>query len=331
LLFGLGGAAISLTSEFRIVLGLRFVQGIGFSALIPSLIVSIGDLYEGSREATAQGLRVTSSGVAQILFPLAASYLVIVAWQLPFLLYGIAVPIGIVVWLWFDETTAVGDGAPATEGDGGLRAFIDLVSYPRVSTIMLGRSLQSIGFVGYYTYISIVVVQLLDGSSVVAGVLVAVFSFMYAATSSQTGTITNAFSGQLPPLFMAHVSILVGLAIVALAPSVLVAGIGTVIQGFGIGITLGLYRSVINNLAPVQLRGKLVGLNEALARLAITLTPIGMGAVITLLSTTMGFGGALRTTVLAAAVVSGVGGMVVLAIAYYSAWPSVSPGADAVA
>ncbi|MEF8906933.1 MAG: MFS transporter, partial [Haloarculaceae archaeon] len=87
-LFGLAGTAIAFTTDFRVALGLRLLQGVGFAGILPTLITSIGDFYSGSREATAQGLRFTVSGLSQAAFPLLAGVLVATAWQYPFLLFA---------------------------------------------------------------------------------------------------------------------------------------------------------------------------------------------------------------------------------------------------
>lgn len=79
--FGLTGTAIAFVSTFGAALALRALQGIGFAALTPIIITSLGDLYAGTKEATAQGLRFTGSGLSQTAFPLAAGVLVGVAWQ----------------------------------------------------------------------------------------------------------------------------------------------------------------------------------------------------------------------------------------------------------
>lgn len=102
-LFGLAGAAIAFTTDFRIALGLRFLQGISFGGINPIIITSIGDLYTGSREATGQGLRLMASGLSGAIFSLIAGVLVVLAWQSPFLLYAIAIPIRVIVLIWFDE------------------------------------------------------------------------------------------------------------------------------------------------------------------------------------------------------------------------------------
>ena len=82
---------------------MRLLQGVGFAALTPILVTSIGDIYSGFEEATAQGLQFTGSGMAQMIFPLIAGFVVVFAWQYPFLLYGLSLPIAVVIYRWLDE------------------------------------------------------------------------------------------------------------------------------------------------------------------------------------------------------------------------------------
>jgi len=115
--FGLTGTAIAfVVSTFGAARALRALQGIGFAALTPIIITSLGDLYAGTKEATAQGLRFTGSGLSQTAFPLAAGVLVGVAWQYPFLLYAVAFPIAAVVYVYFEEPL---DEAPDEESEAG--------------------------------------------------------------------------------------------------------------------------------------------------------------------------------------------------------------------
>jgi MFS family permease len=86
--FGFGGTGIAFTTDFRVVLALRFLQGTGYGGLVPVITTSIGDMYDGSREVTGQGLRLTVNGASGTVFPLLAGVLVVVAWQYPFLVRG---------------------------------------------------------------------------------------------------------------------------------------------------------------------------------------------------------------------------------------------------
>jgi MFS family permease len=46
LLFGMAGAAIVFTTDFRVVLALRYLQGIGFAGINPTIIMSVGNFLQ---------------------------------------------------------------------------------------------------------------------------------------------------------------------------------------------------------------------------------------------------------------------------------------------
>ena len=57
----------------------------------------------GSASATAQGLRSTSHGVSGALFPVFSGFLVLIAWNYPFLLYVVPLPIALIIYLFLEE------------------------------------------------------------------------------------------------------------------------------------------------------------------------------------------------------------------------------------
>ncbi|MFW6317901.1 MAG: MFS transporter, partial [Halorubrum sp.] len=180
--FGLAGTAIAFVSTFAAALALRALQGIGFAALTPIIITSLGDLYAGTKEATAQGLRFTGSGLSQTAFPLAAGVLVGMAWQYPFLLYAVAFPVAAVVYAYFEEPL---DEAGDDDGSAaGIRAQIGdmraLVAHRRAWTMVVARGSANVAWFGFLTYNSILVVDVLGATPAEAGVLAAVASLTYA-------------------------------------------------------------------------------------------------------------------------------------------------------
>ncbi|MFB6130764.1 MAG: MFS transporter [Salinigranum sp.] len=318
LLFGTAGAAIAFTTDFRVVLVLRLLQGIGFSGMLPTLIAAIGDLYVGAEEATAQGLRLTTVGFSQVVFPFVAGSIVVVGWQYPFLLYAMGIPIAVLLYFRFEEPTDLG----AATGDGGvdaeptpIRDLLDLATQRRVAPILLARGLPSFVWIGFLTYNSIIVVRLFDGTPREAGLVVAVGGTLFAIAASQAGRITDHFSSRFYPLVGAHTGMAVGFGIVAFAPSLAVAVPGIVVGSFGFGMTSSMYRSIITGFAPTRLRGGLVSLGESLGRLSATLAPVVMGWLIAAGTPAVGFHAALRWTVFGVAAVLSVVGVACLAIA----------------
>jgi MFS family permease len=323
-LFGAGGTAIAFATDFRTAVALRFLQGVGFAGLTPIIITSLGDIYVGPEETTAQGLRFTSSGLYQSIFPPIAGLLVVINWWYPFFIYAIAFPVAAVVYLWFDEpldrdTAERADPAPdGGTADRGLRDLASIVARPRVISLVVGRTLPMISWTGFLTYNSLIVVQLMGGSEGQAGLLVTVNSVMLAVGGSQTGRITAAFDSRLWPLTAANVGLGAGLAVVALAPSVPVAAIGAAMLGGGFGVSLSLYRSIVTGLAPAALRGGLVSVAESLARVGSTITPIGMGWLIAVMAPLVGAGNAIRWVAVGVGAFVLLGGQACLVVALLS-------------
>lgn len=306
LLFGVSGSAIALTTDFRVALGLRFLQGISFAGASPTIITCIRDLYDGSAEATGQGLRVMASGLSQTVFSFLAGLLVVIAWQVPFALYAMAIPIAAVVFLWFEEPTSH-DRASEVESGEYSRKLVGLLRRRRVFALVLARGLFMVAWFGFLTYNSIVVVRVLERSPGEAGVLIAISSLLFATMASQAGRITTRFDSRFYPLLGANLSLGAGLGAFALAPNLAVAAVGIVFAGLGFGLDLSMFRSIVSGLAPPNLRGGLVSIGEASSRVAATVTPIAMGAVVAWATPTFGFEMAVRVAV-GSAVLVGAGG-----------------------
>ncbi len=324
-LVGLGGLGIAFTTEFRVILGLRLVQGVGVSGIGPIIVTALGDLYSGAEEATAHGLRQTSAGLIGGGFPILAGILVAVAWQVPFLLYGAALPVAVALVLWFDEPSDRRAGpADSTEDTAYLREIAALVSRPRPLALLSARALANVAAIGFIAYNSVVVVRILGASPAIAGVVFAVQSTTMAIAASQAGRIMLFFDDPLRPLLGSNVVLGAGLLAFAFAPGVLLASVMVAVFGVGYGVTLSLYRSVLTDEAPPELRGGYISLSEAGARIASTVTPVAMGGALAALTPALGEPTALRLTWTAMTAVGAGGGIVCVTIAWLVA--GASPG-----
>ena len=321
LTFGVGGVAIAFTNTFEVALALRLMQGVGYAGITPIIITSIGDLYAGTKETTAQGLRFACSGFAQTVFPILSGILVVIAWQYPFFIYAIAFPVAVIVWLRFEEPAAslqspANDGEQPTSRSGReqFAAVWDLISEPRVQLAILVRGLPVMVWIGFLTYNSVFVERLMGGTPAEAGLLTAIGSITYAGASSQAGRVTALFDDQLKPLLGAHVAMGIGFTAVVFSPSVAVAGPGIVLMCIGFGLALSLYRSIVTSLTDVTLRGSVVSLSESFGRLLSTVTPVLMGAIIALSTPIMGGTTAIRAAGIVIALIVGLGGVLTLLV-----------------
>lgn len=289
--FSLAGTALAATTDFRVVLFLRFCQGVSFAAVTPVIITSIGDLYTGRTEATGQGLRFSVSGLTQGIFPFIGGILVVIAWQYPLLLYAIGIPISIVLAVAFTEPTDSSreQSAEVTRSDRGayIHELLTLVGRPRVASVLVFRMIPILFYITFMTYVSLLVVRSMGGSPGQAGILVALASLTYAAAATQAGRFGSSFAGRIVPLAAAQTLMAVGLVIVAFVPTVTLAAAGAVALGVGFGLSLSLLRSVVTGFAPTELRGGLVSVFESAGRFSATAAPIVVGTGIELLDGTV--------------------------------------------
>jgi len=262
-------------------------------------------MYDGERETTGQGIRFGVSGLTTAVFPVLAGFLVVVAWQSPFLLYGIAVPIAAVVYFRFDEPSAASGTSPdrptetpaeSTDDERYLSKMADVIARVHVVSFLVARAVPVFLYIGFLTYNSIVVVRLGGGTPQQAGVLVAAASVLYALSATQAGRISAFFDSTTYALVGANVCLGGGLIVFVLLPAFETALLGTASIGLGFGVTLSLYRSIVTDLAPENHRGGLVSVGETVGRVAATVSPVAIGVLVAALESAFGFSGAVRWT-----------------------------------
>lgn len=325
-LLGLAGLVLPLTTDFRVALALRALQGVGYCGIGPVLITSIGDLFDGDREATAQGIRFTAVSVGLAGFPLLAGSLAGISWRTPLYLFGAALPVAGAVAVFLDEPTAV--TGPRTDGgeedptadsadgtpDEGMRRR-EVLTDPGLAALIVARGTPTLLWFSYLGYASVVAVRVLDGTPETAGALVAVTSVAAGVGSTQVGRLSAFGGSRFLPMLASLLVAAAGLALVAVAPSVPVAGVGAVIFGGTFSVLVSLYRSTITTRSPESVRGTAVSLGESAGRLGGTIGPVLTGGVIAATTVRLGEIGAVRAGLLVTIVVATVLSLAALLVA----------------
>ena len=92
LIYGTGGilaglAAIFLAKPYPCILGARILQGIGAGGTYQLAMALVGDLIQGKQRAQALGPGAPWPG--KVISPLAGAAIALIAWYIPFFVYGI--------------------------------------------------------------------------------------------------------------------------------------------------------------------------------------------------------------------------------------------------
>lgn len=274
ILFGIAGVGTYLAPDFRTVLALRALQGVGFAGSLPLVVTIISDMFDGPAEIGAQGYRVTAVNLAGFLFPVATGLLVVVAWNVPFLLYGLAVPVGIAVLYWLPEYT---DGIGRPEGNY-VRAVLLAARSPLVALAVSIGTLRFFTLYALYAYLPLLIITRDLGAGQV-GIVIGTISAvkMIVATQAPRSLAIG------PPRITVVLALFASLLIVgsfSMATSflgfLLVAGA----LGAAEGVSAPLQKTVLTRYAAPNVRAGVVSFNAAAQNFAKTLGPIVLGLAV---------------------------------------------------
>jgi len=281
-LFGLSGAAIAFAPSFGWLLALRAIQGIGFSAVIPLTIVLIGDLLEGDQEIGGQGLKVFLDRVGYFVLPPLGGLLAAIAWFWPFLVYLVAVPIGLATLFWMPETR----GAEHDDSWKYLKDIARLTRHPRLMVAFAAGFLRFFLDYGFLTYFPLFLVRTHGISTATAGFLYVFFAVGAMLTSSQAGRIA-AGRDKARLLFASFVVSGVALVAVPFLPGIWSVGGALFFYGVANGVISPMQKSLLTQNAPLELRGGIIAFDRLIQQVSKTVstTVVGLLLVATALPT----------------------------------------------
>lgn len=275
ILFGVSGTAMAFATSFTELLVFRTIQGIGFSAVIPLTIVLIGDLLDGKEEIGGQGLKVFLDRVAYMILPPLGGLLAAFAWHWPFLLYVVAVPLGILTFFWMPETRG--------RTNGGTRAYLGemlkLARHPRLVVAFSAGFLRFFLDYGFLTYFPLFLVRTHGISTATAGLLYVFFSVGAMLTSSQAGRLA-AGRDKAQVLFMAFLISGAALVAVPFMPGSLMVGVALFFYGVANGVISPMQKSLLTQNAPAELRGGIVSFDRLIQQASKTISTSAVGLLL---------------------------------------------------
>ncbi len=289
IVFGIFGMAMAFAPSFSWLLIFRALQGVGFSAVIPLTIVLIGDLLDGDQEIGGQGLKVFLDRIGYMIFPPLGGLLATIAWFWPFLLYILAIPVGLAALIWMPETKArTHEKTLVYLGD-----MLRLTRHPRLLIAFSAGFLRFFLDYGFLTYFPLFLVRTHGVSTATAGLLYVFFSIGAMLTSSQAGRIA-AGRDKAHLLFVAFV---ISGAAVVIVPIVNVWWVGCALFGYGManGVISPMQKSLLTQNAPTELRGGIISFDRLIQQVSKTTSTsiVGLLLVSSSLSTLFWFLGIL--------------------------------------
>ncbi|QFU81345.1 MFS transporter [Natronorubrum aibiense] len=301
--FGLAGGVIVVAPSFTTVLLVRIVQGTASAGIFVATVTIIGDTFEDAQRNAVLGINTAVLSVGAAIFPVVGGVLVAISWDAPYLLYLLAVPLGVLAWRVLeapdrddrgdrtDDTEPGVDRVAAPDGgtaDGTIsldtgyaRGVLAAVGTGSVLAMFLATFAAELLLFGA---ILTAVPFLLVGSygltpAVVGGVLLLSEGVSVVVSAANGRFARRATNATL--VAVGFVCLAVGLAVAWLATSVLAIAAATGIIGAGIGLVLPSVDAEVSDRVTSQYLAGALSLRNSTTFLGRTLGPVAFAGVAT--------------------------------------------------
>ena len=284
LLYGLAGGVSFYAPDFETLLVLRFLAGMGASSLGSLTLVLVGDKFDAADRPAVFGYRLALGQVANGVVPPIAGGLAIVGWQYPFLLYFIAVPVGL-----FTLFAMEGD-APIERSS--LRHYLHQTRQGLSNLRMLGlMSVVNHGIT--LTFLPIFMAEKFHASALIIGLILSVRVVVGAVLAMAMGWLSGKFR-EVTLLRLSLASLCLSILWLPFADSIWGMIGPAILAGAATGVGFPAFQSLLVREAPPDVRAGVMAANSVIGRVGQTMGPIFAGLLFTLGgANTLFFAGAL--------------------------------------
>jgi ACDE family multidrug resistance protein len=275
LLFSLAGGACSLARDFELLLGLRFLQGVGAASLGSLNVTLIGDLFSGRRRIEAMGYNASVLSVGSAVYPALGGGLAALGWYVPFSLPLLGLGLALLVLFQLetvDVASGPGLGRYLREALGGMRNR-------KVIGLFLSSMLTFIVLYGAYSvFIPLHLADRFGSTPLAIGFIMTVGSLATAVTAARLGAFSRRFRSER---LIVSAFALYALAFLAIPPLPGYWWVTFPVALFGVaqGLNYPVVMTLLAGLAPTEHRGIFMSVNGTVLRTGQTLGPILMAGV----------------------------------------------------
>jgi ACDE family multidrug resistance protein len=267
LLFGIFGGACAFATNFTTLMILRIVQGIGSAPMGSVGVTIISDIFSGNDRARALGFNNTVMYTGYIIFPMLGGALAGLAWNYPFLLFIVALPLGLIALLYLK--------VPEPENVQKLGDYLGKsVKYLRswkVAWLFAATILTYILLYGaFLVYFIILLSSKFKADPFVTGIFVSMIGVFTALASTQVGRLSSRFPSTAI-IMSAFILYALSVVLVPLMPGLWLCLIPPIIFGIAHGLNLPSLTVIASRVTPLENRAGFMAIQTTMIPLGMTL------------------------------------------------------------
>lgn len=278
LLFGASGFSCAFASDFSTLLWLRFIQGIGASAIGSLNNTIIGDLYTDDECTTTMGYNAAVLNIGMTMFPLVGGALGTFSWRYPFMLPIVAIPIALLVLFGLDVSNPDAEKNFKKYFNSSIKIFKDKKIIVLISLSFL---LFSIFYGVFIAFFPVYMVRTFVLTPIGIGGIMSTMAISTILVSTQLGKISSKVSVNLL-LMLGFSAFGISFLMIPVIPSISLMIIPLVIYGIGEGIANPMIQSTLAKSSAKDHRGVVMSTNGMSLRAGQTIGPLLFGEVLSL-------------------------------------------------
>ena len=272
-LFGIAGTACAFTTNYNILLFLRFLQGIGGASLGSINVTIVGDLYKGKERAVVMGYVSSVLSIGTASYPAIGGVLAAFAWYYPFMLPILAIPVALLVIYSLKN--------PEPKNEQHLKDYListwkSIQNRNVLAIFIVSVATFVILYGSYLTYFPLFLDKTFGASTVTIGLMMSGASIATAITSAQMRRLITRFT-EKQLIIAAFAFYAVSLGLIAAADNIWFLILPIIFFGIGQGMNLPAVQTLLASLAPIEYRAAFMSLNGMVLRLGQTIGPLMMG------------------------------------------------------
>ena len=285
LIFGITGTIMVFVKDFSWLLILRFIQGVGVSALGAINTTIIGDMFTGKDRTTAFGYNASVLNIGTAAYPVIGGLLCIAGWNYPFLLSAFAFVVAWFVIFHLHNPEPVNE---VTLQDY-FKNIAAIIKKPYIigllSTNILTFTLLYGPIITYFPYI---ISYRFNGDSATIGLIMSLMSIVTAITASQLQLLSTRFS-EKNLIFYSFLGFAISFIIAGLAQNYFWLVVAIIVGGASNAINNPSLLSLLTGAAPTHYRGAIMSLNGMGLRVGQTFGPIIMALLLAIVTVDIAF------------------------------------------
>jgi ACDE family multidrug resistance protein len=283
LLYAVAGGAQAALTDYWALLALRFLQGIGFGALMPLSMTLIGDALRGAAQLRAQSHRQVAMSVGEFVLPLIGAALATLSWRAALGAQAALLPLALAGAVVLADTRS-----EAVEA-GYARVLGEAVRQPGMPGVLTAGFLRFVCKFALIAYLPLLLVDARGASLAQAALVLSVASGVAAAVNF---VVVAALRRVSASLMLCAAVVVVGLSLLgfALAPSWQIALAVAVAFGLGDGMLTVVQNALVTEAAPASVRAGLVAVSGMTRNAGKLVAPLAMGALILAVPVPLAFG-----------------------------------------